>query len=73
MGLILKPDNLSQYELSSATLSMDLAPLILSNKQKTLAEIRSKNRWLYVTKWWAITFFKRMAKIFCYLVKQMEF
>ena len=43
MGLILKPDNLSQYELSSATLSMDLAPLILSNKQKTLAEIRSKN------------------------------
>ena len=43
MGLILKPDNLSQYELSSDTLSMDLAPLILSNKQKTLAEIRSKN------------------------------
>ena len=34
MGLILKPDNLSQYELSSATLSMDLAPLILSDKQK---------------------------------------
>ena len=43
MGLILKPDNLSQYELRSATLSMDLAPLILSDKQKTLAEIRSKN------------------------------
>ena len=36
MGLILKPDNLSQYELSSATLSMDLAPLIRSIAHKPL-------------------------------------
>ena len=43
IGLILKPDTLSQYNFDCVTLNMDLAPLIQWNYQKTLAEIRSKN------------------------------
>ncbi|MGX2969320.1 ATP-binding cassette domain-containing protein [Ursidibacter sp. B-7004-1] len=42
IGLILRPDHISSYQLTSKKTTLDLYPLIQQNRHKELADIRAK-------------------------------